>query len=256
VRILLQLARGIVRTATAIRETAPEATLDFVEATGLTRTAHAELEPLAVEDQHRGYICFDLITGQVRRDHPLYTWILRSGGSPAALDELIRNPVKLDVVGMNFYPQWSVKQLYIGRNGRMASRVFEGGESFTVLIDDYYRRYRAPIIITETSAFGSDEVRSEWLRASVAGIKHLRSRGVPVYGYTWFPMHTMFDWRYRLGTEPADHYRMELGMFSLGRDPNGPRWIHTPLVDQFRGYVDDSVNSIGYVHERPVEVTV
>jgi beta-glucosidase/6-phospho-beta-glucosidase/beta-galactosidase len=129
VRILLQLARGIVQTCAAIREAAPEATLVFVEATGLTRTAHAELEPLAAEDQHRGFICFDLITGQVRRDHPLYTWILRNGGAPAALDELARNPVKLDILGMNFYPQWSAKQLYIGRNGRLASRIFDGGTS-------------------------------------------------------------------------------------------------------------------------------
>jgi beta-glucosidase/6-phospho-beta-glucosidase/beta-galactosidase len=256
VRIMLQLARGIVRTTAVLREIAPEATLVFVEATGLSRTAHAELEPLAAEDQHRAYICFDLITGQVRRDHPLYTWLLRNGGAPATLDELARNPVKLDVLGMNFYPQWSVKQLYIGRNGRLASRIFEGGENFSALIDDYYRRYRVPVMITETSAFGSDEVRSAWLRASVAGIKHLRSRGVPVCGYTWFPMHTMFDWRYRLGTEPLDHYRMELGLFSLNPDPNGPRWIETPLAAQFKGYVEDSADSIGFLHERPTEVTV
>src|SRR4029450_6463755 len=111
----------------------------------------------------------------------------------------------------------------------------------------YYRRYRVPIMITETSAFGSDEVRAAWLQASVAGIKSLRSSGVPVYGYTWFPMHTMIDWRYRFGTEPLENYRIELGMFKLGVNPKGPRWTATPLVSQFRSYAEDCVNSIGPV---------
>jgi hypothetical protein len=49
---------------------------------------------------------------------------------------------------------------------------------------------------------------------------------------------------------------MELGLFSLNPDPNGPRWIETPLAAQFKGYVEDSADSIGFLHERPTEVTV
>jgi hypothetical protein len=154
---------------------------------------------------------------------------------------------------MNFYPQWSVKQLYIARSGRAASRVFEGGESFSGLIEDYYRRYRVPIMITETSAFGSDEVRSAWLRTSVASIKKLRSHGIPVYGYTWFPMHTMIDWRYRFGTEPAENYRIELGMFKLAEE--GRRWETTPLVSRFRECAENSAASIGEVVTQSGEVT-
>lgn len=249
IRILLQIARGIVQTSAALREADPKGVLVFVEATGLSRTAHVELEPLAVEDQNRAYICFDLITGRVRKDHPLYTWLLRNGATPAVLEELARNPVKIDVLGMNFYPQWSVKQLYITRRGRVASRVFEGMETFSSIIDDYFRRYRVPIMITETSAFGSDEVREAWLRASLAAIKSLRSRGVPVCGYTWFPMHTMIDWRYRFGTASADNYRIELGMFALRSNGEGPRWTPTALVGQFRKCCEDPKESIGQFQE-------
>ena len=251
IRILLQLASGIVLTSQAIRDAHPGSTLVFVEATGLSRAAHADLEPLAVEDQHRAYVCFDLITGRVTRDHPLYTWLLRNGTTPASLDQLVRNPVKIDVLGMNFYPQWSVKQLYLNKNGRLASRVFEGGESFSGLIEDYSRRYRVPIMITETSAFGSDEVRSAWLKASIAAIKSLRSRGVPVYGYTWFPMHTMIDWRYRFGSDAADNYRIELGMFSLNGEPQGDRWKPTALVSQYKSYTEDPASAIGHLATTP-----
>ncbi len=249
IRILLQIAQGIIRTSAAIRDAHSQAGLVFVEATGLSRAAHAELEPLAVEDQHRAYICFDLITGKVNKEHPLYTWLIRNGAAPAVLEEFVRNPVKMDVLGMNFYPQWSVKQLYINKNGRLASRVFEGGESFSTLIEDYYRRYRVPIMITETSAFGSQEARSAWLQASVTAIKRLRSQGVPVYGYTWFPMHTMIDWRYRFGSEAAANYRIELGMFTLASKADAPRWDATALVQEFKHYTENPETSIGPVVE-------
>src|SRR5436190_6663134 len=64
IRIMLHLVSGIVETAARLRNILP-AKLVFVEAAGLSRAAEADLEPLAVEDQHRGYICYDLLTGKV-----------------------------------------------------------------------------------------------------------------------------------------------------------------------------------------------
>jgi beta-glucosidase len=250
IRILLQIVKGMLQTAARLREAAPTAQLVFVEATGLSRAADADLEPLAIEDQHRGYICYDLLTGRLVPGHPLYTWLLRNGVSPKTLDEIARNPVKIDVLGMNFYPQWSVKQLYVNRKGRISSRVSEGQASFSSLIEDYYRRYQVPIMITETSAFGSDEVRLTWLRESVGAIRGLREKGVPVYGYTWFPMHTMIDWRYRLGTEPAEKYRIELGLYKLQENAgSGSRWQSTPLVKAFSELVSNPCSAIGTMND-------
>jgi len=249
IRVLLQIVKGMLQTVAALRAAAPGAQLVFVEATGLSRAADADLEPLATEDQHRGYICYDLLTGRLVPGHPLYTWLLRNGVSPKDLDQIARKPVRIDILGMNFYPQWSVKQLYVNRSGRISSRVFEGQSNFSSLIVDYYRRYKVPIMITETSAFGTDEVRMTWLRESVAAIRALRGIGVPVYGYTWFPMHTMIDWRYRLGTEPAEKYRIELGLYKLKAENNGTRWQSTSLVKAFNQLVCDPCSSIGHMNE-------
>jgi beta-glucosidase len=123
------------------------------------------------------------------------------------------------------------------------------GIGFAALIDDYYRRYNAPIIITETSAFGRNEARSHWLAASVAAIKSLRGRGVPVLGYTWFPLFTMIDWKYRLGRGPIEEYRIELGLYTLDDGSPGSRWRATPLVDQYHGYVNDPEHAIGPLNE-------
>ncbi|HEY0458045.1 MAG TPA: family 1 glycosylhydrolase [Pyrinomonadaceae bacterium] len=245
-KIMMQLARGIVRTVNAIKEIQPDSVVVHVEATGLTRTISEDLAALAREETHRGYLCYDLITGRVGHDHPLFPWLVRNGATPSELDELRRNKITLDVVGMNFYPQWSTKQLYIDKRGRLAFQDTEpDGQGFPELITDYYNRYQVPIMITETSAVGSSEVREHWLESSVSMIKNLRGSGVPVIGYTWFPLFTMIDWRYRFSQEPLENFYLELGAYSLNREQGAKRWLETPVVAQMKNYIQNSAARVG-----------
>jgi hypothetical protein len=102
-------------------------------------------------------------------------------------------------------------------------------------------------MITETSAVGSDEVREKWLHSSISMIKTLRCEGVPVVGYTWFPLFTMIDWRYRFSQEPLENFYLELGLYHLNRMADGPRWIPSQLVPEMRKYISDPLNAIGEV---------
>jgi beta-glucosidase/6-phospho-beta-glucosidase/beta-galactosidase len=245
-RIMMQLVKGIRNTVTAIKETDPDSIMVHVEATGMSRAARRDLEVLAIEEQRRGYLCYDLLTGRVADDHPLFTWLVRNGASPDDLAALAGDPLALDVIGMNFYPQWSTQEIHVDRRGRVAYRPVEhNGAGFAALIKDYYDRYKVPIIITETSAFGAEDERSRWLKASIEAVRHLRSQGVPVLGYTWFPLFTMIDWRYRFGQRPLEEYKIELGLFKLKNNSSNGRWLSTPLVEQLRGYLADPEKYIG-----------
>ena len=202
-QILLQAIEGIIQTCVALRAVNPEMVLVHVEATGLSRTAREDLHAVAQEEQSRTFLPFDLLTGRVTPDHPLFPWLVRNGASPDRLAAIAAQPVPFSLMGLNFYPQWSTTQLYIDRKGRLAYQpVEQDGAGFSTLIEDYYRRYGLPIMVTETSAQGDETVRARWLEASVAAIRVLRSRGIPVLGYTWFPLFTMIDWRYRFGRGP------------------------------------------------------
>jgi beta-glucosidase len=252
VRIMMQLAGGIIRTVEEIRKVQPESVMVHVEATGLTRTIREDLAPLAREERHRGYLGYDLITGGITHEQLLFPWLVRNGASPDALDELRERKLELDIIGMNFYPQWSTKQLYIDERGQLAFRETEPeGEGFAELIEDYYERYRVPIMITETSAIGSSDIRRKWLKSSVAMIKKLRERGVPVIGYTWFPLFTMVDWRYRFSDEPVEDFYLELGAYSLNREDRGNRWIETPLVGLMKNYIENSEKMVGNLKTVP-----
>lgn len=253
IRIMLQLARGIIHTVKALKDIDPTSVMVHVEATGLTRTVREDLAALAREEQFRGFLCYDLISGRLTHDHLLFSWLVRNGASPDDLVELGQNPIDLDVLGLNFYPQWSTKLLYIDKRGRLAFRETEHeGDGFKELITHYHDRYKVPIMITETSAVGSDDIRQRWLHSSVSMIRDLRAGGVPVIGYTWFPLFTMVDWRYRFSQEPLENFYLELGLYRLNREGHGPRWIATPLVEQIKKYIGNSKASVGRLADHQI----
>ncbi len=250
VRIMLQIVKGVINTVQAIKEIDPDAVMVQVEATGLSRAIRHDLEALALEDQHRGYLFYDLLTGLVTSDHRLFGWLLRSGASAHDLEEIASRRIPIEILGMNFYPQWSTQQIYVDRKGRLSYRAIEHeGIGFFSLVEDYYNRYKTPIMITETSAFGSDEERSRWLRESVASVKRLRESGVPVLGYTWFPLFTMVDWRYRLGRKSMESYYIDLGLYKINDGEGDRRWKPTLLIEQLRSYIRNPEESIGHFNE-------
>lgn len=247
-RVAVQAARGIVRTVEVLREVDADAVIVQVEAAAVHRAAHEHLEVYADEERQRRFLHYDLITGRITPGHPLYTWLLRAGTRPGDLEEVQRRPVHLDLMGLNFYPQWSTHQVYISRRGNVRFRNTEpDGRGFAELIGDYWQRYGVPIMITETSADGTDETREAWLEASVAAVRELRGRGVPVVGYTWFPLFTMIDWRYRHGHASLEECRINLGLFRLGDGTR--RWVPTSTAARFAQYASGGAAAVGPIGE-------
>lgn len=245
-RIILQLVRGIQRTIEAIRAVDPQSMMVHVEATSIHVAGDETLIPLAEHDTHHRYLTFDLLTGRVTPSHPLFCDLLRQGATVRELADIARAPAPIDLMGLNFYPQWTTKEIYVKASGRFGYRIIDRqGQGFEAMLEAYYRRYGVPIMVTETSAVGPDVERRYWLDTSIAAVKRLRCRGVPVLGYTWFPLFTMLDWKYRFGRQSWETYRLELGLYRLGRTETDPRWQPTPLVDAWRAYVNDPQAAIG-----------
>jgi beta-glucosidase len=251
VRVAVQLAKGIIATVNAIKNIQPEAIMVHVDAGGLVRATLPELLPIAIEDQHQLFLIYDLLTGRVTSEHPLFSWLVRNGASLIDLAALKQSAITLDMLGLNFYPQWSTLRLYLNAQGQAVRRTTERkGGGFAEMMLAYYQRYQAPVLVTETSAHGSNEMRAMWLDSCMVAIKALREKGIPILGYTWFPLFTMIDWRYRYGRKPLANYRLELGLYKLG-EPEGPRWLPTPLVPRFMAYSSNSEASIGTLAPPP-----
>jgi hypothetical protein len=148
------------------------------------------------------------------------------------------------VLGVNFYP-WSNHRLVRRRDGQPRRVADSPATALADVLRMVHGRYDLPVMVTETSAPGSHADRDRWMRETVAAVRHARGAGVPVVGYTWFPMFTMVEWKYRWSRKGMEHHLLHLGLFDVEpRDRQMDR-AATPLVAAYRELLADPVATIG-----------
>ena len=245
VRVMLGVCRGIVTTTQALRDVDDEIACVHVDATDLYTAAASELEAEAARRQDIVFLALDLVTGRIGSAHVLYSWLLTHGASEADLAWFQDNALSLDVVGINLYPMFSSKLLLRTSSGLRVRMRYSDAGIVESLADMYWQRYQRPVMITETAAVGSVAKRMAWLQASVAATKRARSRGIPIVGYTWWPLFALVTWGYREGSKPAASYLRQMGLWDLVAGPNGLGRAPTRLVDEYQSYVAAGSDPVG-----------
>jgi hypothetical protein len=236
--MILALARGIVATTEAIREVQPDWQTVQVEALWRNATRSPELEERVRLSNELQYISLDLTAGRVGDGHPLLPRLRKHGVTDNDLLWFSEHAVKYDVLGANFYP-WSAKELALKADGRVYERsVNTHGGHLAAAVAELHSRYALPVMVTETSSLGGIGARETWMDGTINGVFSLREQGVPVVGYTWFPLFSMIDWAYRRGRKPLNMYLIHLGLYDAAFDETGVLHRHrTALVDRFQGHM-------------------
>jgi beta-glucosidase len=236
--VVIGVVEGIRATIAAIREADPDARIVHVEAAKVVRTDDPELRLAAAQVEERNYLPTDLLLGRVGPEHPLAGWIEAHGGSAERLERLAGPPPAIDVIGVNYYPEISVRELV--HHGGMAAEVAIDGwaEGLAAALRGFLDRYRLPVFVSETSTDGDDERRIAWLTDSVRAVRSLRDEGLPVVGYTWWPLFDFVDWSHSIGAERLEDFlvraRGDSGEWELVRplqpSDNGSRDDLTPFL--------------------------
>jgi beta-glucosidase len=235
VAVMLQIARGIVRTDEALRAADPEIVLLHVDATDLYSSPDPTLADEVVRRQQIGFLALDLVNGRVTDQHPLWDWLQRHGASASTLEWFLEHGVELDFVGLNMYPMFSQKRLVRSPRGLRTQMPYASPRIVETLGELYWEHYQVPLMISETAARGPISRRRAWLDGSMDSVRRLRSAGVPMVGYTWWPMFALIAWAYRQGDRPVTDYLEQMGLWDLAPDASGRlerQW--TPLVDAYR----------------------
>ncbi len=237
VTVLMAVARGIVRTVEALRAEQPQCFLVQVEALWRFWTDDPAYQEQIARQNERQYLAFDLTTGRMGPNHMLWPLLQQNGVTEADLQWFRDHATSFDIFGANFYP-WSYGQMTPDSEGKLhRTGTPTPGSAITEVIEDAYRRYNIPVMVTETSAKADEEGRARWMDQTVQAVFNLRKQGVPVVGYTWFPMMTMIDWAYRTGTGPLSDYLLHLGLYDSEFDQNGKlQRKPTGLAGQYRRY--------------------
>jgi beta-glucosidase len=245
--ILAALAKGIVATQRAVAAAEPDAVFVHVDATDLYRTEDASLVEETTLRQELVFCALDLVQGRVNASHALHGWLRRRGVEEEALDWLEANPVRPDIIGYNMYPMYSAKQVRRNARGGMEVKIRRCGvETFTELTRLYAHRYGLPVMCTETASDGSPARRSEWIHATFAAIQTLRAEGVPLVGYTYWPLFSLIAWPYRHGKLPLERYMIHMGLWELRDGGNeGLLRMPTSAVDTYREIATRPVQPLG-----------
>lgn len=239
-QVLVAICRGIVQTEAAVRAILPDLVSVHVDPTDLYYTDDPSLEAEVRIRQELVFLALDLVLGRVAEAHPLRGWLRKHGIPDADVAWFEQHQAHPAILGLNEYPMFSLKRLTRGRNGIRQLMPYAAPSVLADLCRMYHRRYPLPLMITETAAKGSIKKRAAWMDGSIAAVRHLRSEGVPVIGYTWWPLFALVSWPYRVGTQPLAQYLIQMGLWDLQPHDERLERVRTPLVDRYRAYVESS----------------
>ena len=238
VQVMLGVCRGVVRTVEALRAVDPRIVDVHVDATDLYEAVSAELAAEAARRQEHGFLALDLVSGRVGPEHPLFEWLLGNGATAEDLGWFEARALRPDLIGLNLYPLFSEKRLVASKRGLRVRMRYASANIVDRLAGLYWTRYRRPILISETASEGSVARRRAWLEDSVRATARVRARGVPLVGYTWWPLFALVTWGYREGRKPAHDYLRQMGLWDLRVSPDGSlARERTDLVDRYREFV-------------------
>lgn len=245
VRVMLSVCRGIVQTVEALHTVDPEIVNAHVDATDLYTAATPDLEVEARRRQELVFLALDLVTGRIMPGHSLHEWLLAKGATASELEWFQAHRIELDLVGINLYPLFSEKRLVRTSGGTRIRMRYASADIIDRLADLYWERYHRPLFISETASEGSVARRRAWLEDSVAATARVRSRGIPLIGYTWWPLFALVTWAYREGRKAPDEYLRQMGLWDLRSTPQGLERVPTELVARFRELVLGGAQAVG-----------
>ncbi len=243
VAMSMALAEGFVRSQRAIAEVQPGATFVHVDASlryagDVDAPEHRET---AARYREQAFLVEDLVTGGVGDGHALLPVLLRNGVDDAALAWFREHAVRPDVMGVNYYPRHSTELFEAGvhHGGGFADPRpvrDDGVDGLVEMLRTYAERYCAPVMVSETCVTDDHAARIRWMDESLAAVHALRTDGLDVVGYTWWPLFDMVEWTYRHSQAPAMDHRLSMGLFDLVETPTGLERRRTPVADRFTAH--------------------
>ncbi|PZF86723.1 family 1 glycosylhydrolase [Jiangella anatolica] len=204
--VAVPIAAGIARAAHAIRAAQPDARIVHVEAATHVRTSEPGLESQRRLLTDIGWLPTDLALGRVSGEHPMRDWLLRHGADADLLGELVAHPAPVDLIGVNYYPELTPRNLTTVGGEVLQVTYDRGADGLREALLAFRDRYGLPLLVTETSVEGDDDRREAWLTDSVAELRRLRAGGLDVRGYTWWPMLDFVDWSWAAGGANVEEF--------------------------------------------------
>jgi len=177
------------------------------------------------------FLALDLIYGH-RVDSGMYELLVDSGMTRAEYCFFMETRLARHcVLGTDYYPS-NERRVTASGERRPAGETL----GYDDIVTQYYRRYGLPVMHTETSTpegMTSGEA-VHWLWKEWANALRVRNNGVPLVGFTWFPLVDQVDWT-EIGRQPLEDAQGRIypvGLYDLDRN-------RRPVGDAYRQLIRD-----------------
>lgn len=184
----------------------------------------------AAAANERRFLPLDLIYAHPLSDD-MHKLLCRQGISPGEIQRLAQRQVpRRSVLGVDYY-EWNER--LIDRSGDPLAL----GELFGwyVIANQYWERYRRPLMHTETNKPDADGA-PRWLWRQWHNVQLLHHAGVPLVGFTWYSLTDQIDWSIAMSEALGIVY--PVGLFDLNREARTVGLAYKQLIELYRDQPD------------------
>lgn len=204
-----------------------------VECSGGSLTRDPSLSELADFECVQQEMFFNFLTGDFAGLEKWFPLFERYGLTERDLKAFEAQRCTIDIMGINFYPQFSYQNLSVQPDGKpVRTNCQLWTEDLKQKILNRYARFHCPMMITETSVRDDEEMKKRWLQEASRTVFELYQNQIPVYGFFWFPIIDMYDWEYRIHEGPKEDFKACFGFYNQQRQAN-------PCVEIYRSIVKE-----------------
>ena len=238
VTALKHLCKANVMAMKAILKVQPEAGFIQSESSEYFHAMEPDSVTLARFLNQKRFLSLDLTYG-----YPInaimYEYLLANGMTPAEYQWFTGNQVRAHCIMGNDYYVTNEHLVYPDGRTQAAGEIF----GYYVITSQYYRRYRLPIMHTETNI--KMPGCKEWLLKQWANVHRLRLDGVPVMGFTWYSLLHQVDWDTAL-RENAGRIN-ELGLYDLDRKIMPVGEAYKLLISQWKDIIEEEKYGLVFI---------
>jgi beta-glucosidase/6-phospho-beta-glucosidase/beta-galactosidase len=227
-RAAWNLANASVRMSDAILKHRDDAVFINSESSEFYQPCCPNPEVVEIADaaNERRFLPLDLIFAH-RLSERMHDLLCSQGISKDDILKIGRRKVpRRSILGVDYY-EWNER--LIDRNGQARAL----GELFGwyVIADQYWQRYRLPMMHTETNKMDA-EGAPRWLWRQWHNVQLLSKAGVPLVGFTWYSLTDQIDWSIAMAEPIGLVY--PVGLFDLNREARIVGLAYKQLIDLYR----------------------
>jgi hypothetical protein len=214
----------------AILSVQPNATFIQSESSEYFHALEPQAAPMTRFLNQKRFLSLDLTYGYPL-GVPMYEFLLQNGMTKKEYNWFIENQVKAHCIMGNDYYVTNEHLVHPDGTTQASGEIF----GYYVITQQYYRRYKLPIMHTETNI--KMPACREWLIKQWANVHRLKHDGVPVVGFTWYSLLHQVDWDSALRHDAG--IINELGLFDLDRKIMPVGTAYKKLIMQWKEIISE-----------------